>query len=189
MKKSKKVILCVVALLFVGLAVWRLWPHSFKGIAGADPDDVAEAFCSLSVCDFEPGRPKVIYYKLDTTDPATLDGLVDILENCRYQQDLRNLKPGGPRVVHGGRRNYDGRTLSVYLRFEDRLEWFELNMLDRGSGLSMGDIVHPTDSGAFGRLADYIRENGRLEPPDASAIAALMMDGITESWEFAGMFI
>lgn len=86
-------------------------------------------------------------------------------------------------------RNYDGRTLSVFLRFEGQLKWFELTMLDRGSGLSMNGIVHPTDSGAFGRLADYIQENGCLEPPDVSTLAALLMDGITESGELWGRYV
>lgn len=86
-------------------------------------------------------------------------------------------------------RNYDGRTLSVFLRFENQLKWFELSMLDRDSGMGMSGIVHPTDSGAFGRLADYIQENGCLEPPDVSTLAALLMDGITESGELWGRYV
>lgn len=62
-------------------------------------------------------------------------------------------------------------------------------MVDRDSGMGMSGIVHPTDSGAFGRLADYIQENGCLEPPDVSTLAALLMDGITESGELWGRYV
>lgn len=178
MKKGKRIIAGAVLTLILLAGAYRLWPRSFKSIAGGETGELAEASCFLTVNSFESGMS---FYELKTGDPALAGGLLDILESCRYQGDFRNLIPGGPDSLGSGR-NYDGRHLEIELRFAGREEPFSLHLADRDSGLCGYGIVHPTNGDTFAELAEYVQEHGVPWTAGLNTFTSAVRSGIREGY-------
>lgn len=183
MKKRKKAIFgAVMALVFLA-ALYRLWPHSFRSILGAESGNVTEVSCFLTMykADYELRQNSQTFYLLKTGDPGLITELLDILGDSGYQDDFGNLRPGGADGLGGGK-NYDGRMVDIELSLEGRERPFRMSLLARDNGMADSKIVHPTNRKMFDRLAEYLQKEGVPWPAGMKHFTRTLWEGLREGW-------
>lgn len=161
------VITSVIALIVICLLVWRLWPQPFSALLPTDEDAII-CFSAHTTEDVENGD---IVYDISCrshaedscNDPSEI---LDILATFSYQQDFRNLLPGGVDTVQPDE-HFDGRIADVeFYTGIPECEYFSITFLTSGiivvfvRGQEGFRVYHPTSQNTFDMLIEYIQTHG-----------------------------
>ena len=156
----------LLALLVLGLALWRLWPHSLARVIPAEESAVTSLACAASISSLgEDGGPRIEQYQLQalTRDDAAFTAVMEILTSCEYRQDFRNLLPWAVTSFH----SEGGRSAQVFLVWGgETVETCHLVFTSDGQVVvSQGSddgfqVYHAAKDGVLDRLVDYLQEYG-----------------------------
>lgn len=163
MKKKKLAIWSVIAILVVGIAVWRLWPRSIDSMLGRPLEEIDQLTCHLTTPVKENDWTAQTSYDLVAETPEESRTVLDILRGGKCQVCFTNLLPwtwGSLTSGHG----YDGRNIIVTLLCDGEKPWAAtLIFYGNDKGSVDGRQVNPIGNDMFNELAEYIRENGILQ--------------------------
>ena len=161
--KSRKIVYLIIAVLLIAACIWRFWPHSFTEILPLDQEKLTGLHSHCVIVGIADGGLQMDTYLLDLS--RTDEGFAEVLKNLaasKYRQDFRNILGsdgfthyGGTNTIYLQLRSDESSSESVYLVFlSDKL--CSLISAD-GSG---SVLYHPSDRSLYGRLAEYIQQNG-----------------------------
>lgn len=158
MKKRKKILWGIAALILVGLAAWRLWPRSIDSLMNGSGREADRFYASI---DTTFGT-----YKLEGGQEEGRRAL-DILRTGRYQASFRDLLPW---VKTSGTKTGTGK-LVILQFFYDQAEpesdfiFFYSGFQSGDSGYVNGRTVYAADNDVFDELAEYIMAEGQPNSP------------------------
>lgn len=170
-KRIGLIIAIIVAVLLVGLLIWRFWPRSFSNLLGVDENAIASCSAYAMVGRFEDGESFTDTYSLNDkeSDKKVYQDLVKILATSDYQQDFRNLLPWGIDSVSADK-NYDGQLITVSFFTEGaEKEYFGIKFMSSSivvvytaehPGMR---IYHPTNQKTMQELIEYIKSLGKKQ--------------------------
>ena len=167
-KRLGLVIIIIVALFIIGLLVWRFWPQSFSDRMSFDKNAVTGLDAFADVQRFEGGQSYTDTYRIDNEEyqESAPGEILDILATSSYQPDFRNLLPWDIDSVDADK-NYDGRTVNVYLYCGDRyihLMFLSESMVVVNTRENSGmRVYHPTNSETMNKLVEYLQTNGTAQ--------------------------
>lgn len=157
---KKRIVFAVLIAIVLGLAAWRFWPMRFSSIAGTKQSAVTEFSAYAMVPGIENGKPKNDTYRIDGKDLAPI---WEILDDGRYQQDLRNLLPWGVDGVSSESSMSAGLLLATGNGKDDYLyiSFVGESIVTVSTGGDSGlRIYHPTDPDILQALVQYLQTHG-----------------------------
>ena len=155
-KRLGLIIVVVIAVLIVGLLVWRLWPQTASSLIDAK-ENAGVTSCSA---EFNSTVNGLEIYRMDG---QAADDVLEILESSGYRPDFRNLLPWGIDGVSSDR-NHDGRTVRVFFGYEG--DYADFLFLSRSlvvvtTAEKPGNrIYHPTNRETMDKLITYLHTYG-----------------------------
>lgn len=161
----------IVALLVIGLLIWRVWPNSPSSIIPVEKNTITSFSSNVMINRIENGQTVTDVYSIHKSEAPFEDPerILEILETSSYQQDLRNLLPWSVDSV-GADKSYDGRNaVLVFSMGNQKDEWVEINYLSSGiivvfvGGEDGCRIYHPTNEKTFDDLIKYYETYGVKE--------------------------
>ena len=163
MKKIRNRILTVlVAVLVLGLLVWRFTPRSLESLTGLDFDQAIalSAHSRTTLFEFENGKPIFVSHELDDEDtiPGTehFEPLLELFRNVKARPSLTNLLR--PWLISGF--SWTGPVDFLYGFVSCGDTATNLEMTNRGE-LTVGRYLYfITDKGQFNALWDYVTTHG-----------------------------
>ena len=162
------VITAIVALIVIGLLVWRIWPNSFSGIIPVNKNAIASFSSNVMIHRIVNGQTVTDSYHINSPDLAgnELGDVFEILATSSYRQDFRNLLPWSQDSIAADK-NYDGRNaILVFSAGNHTDEWVEINYMSSGvlvvfvGGEDNCRIYHPTNENTFDDLVEYFQAHG-----------------------------
>ena len=166
MKKRATVI--VVAVLIIGLLVWRFWSHPLSSVICVEKSSVTSIACSVSVFGVENGMPYSNSYTLSELSPQDngFEEIMEILASSNYRQDFRNLLPWSVNSIGSDDANGvlfanivfawgSGENESCFMSMHSE------SMMAVSSGTVSGlKVYHPTNREMLDTLAEYLQTHG-----------------------------
>lgn len=160
MKKKKRVIWCIIALLVVGLAAWRLWPRSIDSFMKRPISEADRVSCYLNTAGIEDGKFEIYTYSFETGNHEESQAVLYILRSGRYQASFANLLPWTWGSLSSGF-GYDGRNIMVTVMYDGEEPWAAILIFyGNSNGNVDGRQINPIGNDMFNELAEYIQENG-----------------------------
>lgn len=169
MKARKRFAVVTAGLLVVlagGLAVWRLWPHSFENVMKGNEDAITSMSCSaVRMGGFtENGEIDNHVYTLREAAPdcQAFGEVMTLLSQAEFQQDFQNLLPWG--IDAAGSEDIT-LTLTFSFDWEGSLESGSLTLDNKGlTTVSLPSqngmkLYHITNQELLEELASAIQAN------------------------------
>ena len=155
-KRLGLIIAVVIAVLIVGLLVWRLWPQTASSLIDAKENAGMTSFSA----DVNSTVNGLVTYRIEG---QVADDVLEILEASGYRPDFRNLLPWGTDGVSSDR-NHDGRTVRVFLGYEgdyaDFLFFSSSQVVVTTAEKPGYRIYHPTNRETMDKLITYLQTYG-----------------------------
>ena len=161
MKQKRSLIIAVfIAVLLIGLLVWRLWPRSLESLCGLDFDQATSLDVSTQTTDFEAGSPVFVRHHIDGEDtlPGTehFDPLLDLFRNIEARPSLTNLLR--PWAISGF--SWSGSVDFLYGVVACGSDGNMFTLTNRGE-LTVGQhLYYITDEEQFNALWEYVTTHG-----------------------------
>lgn len=166
MKSTRKYKIILIIVIFF-LAIWRLWPHSFKKIIPLNYHSVSEINLQMTEFGTSNSSLSMDVYKLDieSVTDVNYDCVLNILNGTKYRPDFRNLLPLDITTVDSGSKSI---THSAIIRFigneSDEVCYINFhgdNTVSVDSKYaSEFRIYHLMNRKSLYELAEYIKQNG-----------------------------
>lgn len=161
------IIKIVVAVLIIGLLIWRFWPQSSANLITVDKNAIISFAGIASVSRNENGQPRIDSYQIDNEQQGVEPGaILEIIASTKYQQDFRNLLPWRAESIDADK-NYDGRNVSlVFTVGNQQDEWGHIQYMSSSmiivytGGEEGYYIYHPIDHEVLDELIEYFQAHG-----------------------------
>lgn len=167
-KRLWLIITILIAVLIVGLLIWRFWPQPASSIMPVDEDSITSFSSNIKISHIENGQTVTDMYSINKTDfPCPEPGeILEILATSSYRQDFRNLLPWQADYIDADK-NYDGRSvLMVFSLGNGKDEWIQVHFLTSTIiVVQEGDedkllVYHPTNRETLDELTEYFQTHG-----------------------------
>lgn len=169
MKKRLLIIITIpIAVLIVGLLIWRFCPQPASSVIPVDEDTITSFSSNIKISCIENGQTVTDMYSINKTEfPCAEPGeILEILAASSYRQDFRNLLPWKADYIDADK-NYDGRSvLMVFSVGSGKDEWVQIHFLTSTimvvqiGGEDRLRVYHPTDQETLDELAEYFQTHG-----------------------------
>ena len=165
-KKRKRVICGIAALILMGLTVWRLWPRRIDSLMNGSGREADRFYASIDMATAEDGFPARRTYKLEG-GPEEGHRVLEILRKGRYQASFRELLPW---VRASGTKTGMGKLVVLYFFYdksepEDDFIFFYSGFQRGDSGYVNGRTVYAVGNDVFDELTEYIMSQGQPNDP------------------------
>ena len=164
---TKKCIVLLLAILLLGLCVWRLIPRTFEQMTTADPQVISSLSGTAVLGGNRDGAPYMESYTLPTTaaDDEVFQDILSLLCRSGYREDFRNLLPWTLDSAGSGNA-YDGRSVTLIIVWGTSAdETCSLVLTGRQIVVSRPNhngflIYHPLDTALLDQLTEYLMTHG-----------------------------
>ena len=168
--KKKKVVVLILVIIAATLFAWRIWPHSFREIIGANDEPFDEISVNITEFGVDNSSLQMDVYKVEMSpaDGTLYDQLLTIIDGTKFRQDLRNLLPWDINTVSSGHKNitHSANLMLTGAGLEDgcHISYHGNRTVSFSIGADSEFLVyHPTDRTALDLLVSYTKEHGALQ--------------------------
>lgn len=159
-KKRNLILTLLIAVLLIGLLIWRLTPRSLESLTGLDFDQAISLAAHTRTTVFESGTPIFVSHKLDDEDttPGTehFTPMLELFRDIEARPSLSNLLR--PWLISGFSWTGPVDFLYGFVSCGNTATNFELT--DRGE-LTVGrHLYFITDEEQFNALWEYVTTHG-----------------------------
>ena len=168
---KKRIVVIALIVIAASLLIWRLWPYSCARVMPLDDTSAIHLTAFVIVGGIKDGQANNDIYRLEipSSETATLEDILEMLNASAYRQDYRNLLPRGVDSVDSGGSN-DKKSVSLYFDWGTEgdqsvnIHFLSSRVVSVSSSEADGlRIYHPTNRELLYDLAEYVQTHGEKQ--------------------------